>query len=85
MASGGLEPLDRPPQTGRVAGEVEPPLGGDLFPAFRHQRHLIGLELAGDGDNLVTDAELCVYAGKLSAGGARRYRGDGLRLEAASA
>src|SRR5262249_27584635 len=39
-----------------------------------------GLRL-GLGLHLLGDTEPLVYVSKLSAGGARRYRGDGLRLE----
>src|SRR5262245_42748547 len=43
---------------------------------------LLGCGLClGLGLHLVGDAEPLVYASKLSAGGARRYRSDGLRLE----
>ncbi len=55
-------------KSGVVSGEVEAALGGDLFPAFRHQRRLEGCESAGQAHDLRARGQLEVEDGADRAG-----------------
>src|ERR1017187_10981216 len=53
-----VEAPDRGAEPGVTLRQVEATFGGDLLTSFRDNGDLVRLELAGDGDDFVTDGQL---------------------------